>query len=232
MRHEDGRFHQATSGKIVLDANEDASLSIGDFFRQAGLDVERRLDMEAIQWSKLLLNLNNPINALAGIPLKEELANRSYRKILAACIEEGLKVLKAAGIPVTRVSGVPLRLVPWVLRLPNPLFSLAARSLLAIDPHARSSMWYDLEKRRQTEIEALNGEILHLARMLQVAVPVNKRIYDRLKKVEAKRAGSPRLVPSQVEFSARRRGASEEAVRSRYGDERKTKSTTPRNQID
>ncbi|WP_132321139.1 hypothetical protein [Pseudobacteriovorax antillogorgiicola] len=36
---------------------------------------------------------------------------------------------------------------------------------------------------------------------------------------------------SQIEFSSRRQGASEETVRAGYGDERVTKSTTPRQQL-
>ena len=36
--------------------------------------------MRAVQWAKLLLNLNNAVNALANLPLRDELAQRAYRR--------------------------------------------------------------------------------------------------------------------------------------------------------
>ena len=116
-----------------------------------------------VQWGKLLLNLNNALNALSGLPLATQLADRRWRLLLAAQIEEALAVLKAAGIAPARIEGVPPRLIPSILRLPDWLFRLVARRMLAIDPAARSSMWEDLAARRPTEIDYLQGAILALA---------------------------------------------------------------------
>ncbi len=38
--------------------------------------------MAAVQWAKLVMNLNNAINALSGLPLAAELAQRPYRRCL------------------------------------------------------------------------------------------------------------------------------------------------------
>ena len=53
--------------------------------------------------------------------------------------------------------------VPRILRLPDWLFRRVARRMLAIDPEARSSMWEDLDRRRRTEVDDLQGAILALA---------------------------------------------------------------------
>jgi 2-dehydropantoate 2-reductase len=66
--------------------------------------------------------------------------------------------------------------VPWVLRLPTPLFRLAATRMLRIDATARSSMADDVAHGRPTEIEALCGEVVQLARGLGLAAPLNARI--------------------------------------------------------
>jgi 2-dehydropantoate 2-reductase len=144
------RFHRATSGTIVIGAGVAGLRAALDV---QGLRVTENGDMAGVLWGKLLLNLNNALNALAGVPLAAELADRRWRRLLARQIEEGLAVLRAAGIAPARIEGVPPRAVPRILRLPDWLFRRVARRMLAIDPKARSSMWEDLERHRPTEIE-------------------------------------------------------------------------------
>ena len=119
--------------------------------------------MAGVLWGKLMLNLNNALNALSGVPLATQLADRRWRLILARQIAEALGVLKAAGIKPARIEGVPPGMIPRILRLPDWLFRRVARRMLAIDPEARSSMWEDLHRHRPTEIGYLQGAILALA---------------------------------------------------------------------
>jgi 2-dehydropantoate 2-reductase len=163
-----------------------------------GVGVAESRDMAGVLWGKLLLNLNNALNALAGIPLAAELGDKRWRRLLARQIEDGLKVLKAAGIRPARIEGVPPGAVPRILRLPDWLFRRVAASMLAIDPEARSSMWDDLERRRPTEIDHLQGAILRLAGKTGVRVPLTERIVRLVKEAEAARLGSPRLTPERV----------------------------------
>jgi 2-dehydropantoate 2-reductase len=163
-----------------------------------GVPVAERGDMTGVLWGKLLLNLNNALNALAGVPLAAELADRRWRRLLARQIDEGLAVLKAAGIRPAPIEKVPPRAVPRILRLPDWLFRRVARSMLAIDPEARSSMWEDLGARRPTEIDHLQGAILALAAKTGVRVPLTRRIVELVKAAEAARAGSPRLAPERI----------------------------------
>ena len=55
-------------------------------------------DMVGVAWGKLLINLNNAVNALSGKTLLEELSDRNYRRVFAAAQIEALDILKAAGI--------------------------------------------------------------------------------------------------------------------------------------
>jgi 2-dehydropantoate 2-reductase len=154
------RFHRATSGGVLIGAGV-AGLS--ETLGAQGLVVRESRDIAGVLWGKLLLNLNNALNALAGVPLATELADKRWRKLLARQIDEGLAVLKAAGLHPARIEGVPPTAVPRILRLPTWLFRRVAGRMLAIDPEARSSMWEDLERRRPTEIDHLQGAILALA---------------------------------------------------------------------
>jgi 2-dehydropantoate 2-reductase len=192
LRRERCHFHQGPSG--ILAVQQSASgveAPLVAALSAAGLPARAHPDMIGIMWGKLLLNLNNPVNALAGVPLREELANRTYRRVFAACMKEGLRALSVAGI-VPRIDQ-PLRpwLVPTLLGLPNVLFRQVAARMIRIDPQARSSMWEDLERGRTTEVDALNGEIVRLAARAGLPAPVNAAIVALIK--EAEGHGSPRL---------------------------------------
>ncbi|AIV86018.1 2-dehydropantoate 2-reductase [Burkholderia pseudomallei] len=171
----EGRFHQGTAGALQAEAAP-ALRRFAAAFERAGLPLVPCEDMRAVQWAKLLLNLNNAINALANRPLKEELAARSYRRCLALAQTEALRVLSAAQIRPARLTPLPAAWVPRVLSVPDPLFARLGRKMLEIDPLARSSMSDDLAAKRVTEIDWINGEIVRLAGQLGCAAPVNARL--------------------------------------------------------
>jgi 2-dehydropantoate 2-reductase len=189
------RFHRATSGTLQIGAGV---AGLRDALGVKGLPVAESRDMAGVLWGKLLLNLNNALNALAGVPLATELADKRWRRLLAAQIEEGLAALKAAPIRPQRIERVPPRAIPRILRLPDWLFRRVARRMLAIDPEARSSMWEDLQRRRPTEIDHLQGAILALAAKTGVRVPLTERIVTLMKQAEAAKAGSPGLTPERI----------------------------------
>jgi 2-dehydropantoate 2-reductase len=142
--HKEGelpRFHRASSGTIQLGHGAEALRSLLDV---RGAPVAEHDAIDALLWSKLVVNLNNALNALSDIPLAQELADRRWRVLLCRQMVEGLAALRAAGIPLARIEGVHPRLVAFALRLRDPLFSLVARRMLAVDRSARSSMWEDL----------------------------------------------------------------------------------------
>jgi 2-dehydropantoate 2-reductase len=190
----EGRYHRATSGEIVLE--QDAAGTSGKF-AVPGLKVVSSSNMLGVQWGKLLLNLNNAINALSGLPLRDQLSQRAWRAILAEQIVEALAMTKVAGIaPVT--SPLPPPLLPFVLRLPDGLFKILAARMLKIDPQARSSMWEDLHLRRRTEIDHLQGAIIALAAQHRLDVPLTRRIADLVKTAEEAKRGSPGLAAAEV----------------------------------
>jgi len=189
------RLHRATSGTMLIAPGVPG---LRDALDVPGATLAEHPDMTAVLWGKLILNLNNALNALAGVPLAVELADRRWRVVLAAQIEEALAVLKTARIRPAGIEGVPPRVIPLILRLPDWLFRLVARRMLAVDPAARSSMWEDLLRGRATEIDYLQGAILALASKVGVAASMTERIIRLIKEAEDARAGSPGLQPSQV----------------------------------
>lgn len=179
-----GTFHQGTEGG--LDVQKDAALGpYEDAFERAGLPLKQHAEILPVQWAKLLLNLNNPVNALSDLPLRDELAQRDYRRCLAAAQTETLDLLKAAGITPAQLTALPAHRIPSVLRLPDFLFKRLASKMLAVDPLARSSMWEDLQAGRRTEIDYLNGEVVRLAESLGREAPVNAKLVALIRAAES-----------------------------------------------
>ncbi|MDN3919911.1 2-dehydropantoate 2-reductase [Roseateles violae] len=173
-----GHFHRGTGGALaVQSAPDDAALSaLQEGFAGQGLKLRLQPDLQAVQWGKLLINLNNPVNALSGRPLRAELLERGYRRCFAALQAEALELLEAAGITAAQVTPLPPRKLIQLLRLPTPLFRLLAAKMLKIDAKARSSMADDLALGRKTEIDALSGEVVRLAQRLGRQAPLNARM--------------------------------------------------------
>jgi 2-dehydropantoate 2-reductase len=178
-----GRFHQGSEGDLEVAA--DPRLAPYEAaFAAAGLPLTQRDDMAAVLWAKLLLNLNNAINALCGLPLKDELSMRDYRACLALCQREALDVLAAAGVKPARITPLPPSWVPHMLMVPDRFFRRVASSMLEIDPVARSSMADDLALDRPTEIEWINGEIIRVADTVGRTAPVNARVVTLVRDAE------------------------------------------------
>ncbi len=176
-------FHQATSGHLMVEASR-WSRCLLDLFTHAGLPLLDHSDMPAVQRAKLLLNLNNAINALSDLPLRDELAQRTWRRCLALAQREALQVFAAASLPLAKITPLPPHWLPQVLELPDLPFRLIASRMLAIDPQARSSMWEDLRAGRRSEVDALQGEIVALAAAHGMAAPVNARLLERIREAE------------------------------------------------
>lgn len=182
----ENRFHQGTEGGIVLE-DRPGALKIATTLNQADVPTMVRPDFEAVQWGKLLMNLNNAVNALSGLPLKAQLSRRKHRLVLADCVEEALTALRAAHIRPAKIGRVSPGLIPVILRLPDFLFTRIAGSMLKIDEDARSSMAEDLEQKREPEIDCLNGEIVRLGEEFGVPTPVNSSIVAKVKQRFAER---------------------------------------------
>ncbi len=187
----EGRFHRGTSGPLVIEVDAPPLVA-------PHLDIIAHGDMAAVLAGKLVYNLNNALNALSGLTLRQQLGDRRWRLILAAAQDEALAVFQAEGIQPWSLGQVPVTRFPRILRLPNVLFRLVSRRGVRIDASARSSMWEDLERRRPTEIDELQGAVIARAAALGLAAPVNQRIAEAIRAAEAAAAGSPRLDPAAL----------------------------------
>jgi 2-dehydropantoate 2-reductase len=168
--------HRATMGQIYIETSDSTHALIEMLiakFNAAGLKAAASTEMRSVQWGKLLLNVNNPINALSDLPLREQLLDRDFRYVFATLQLEALTAMKKMDIEPKQLAAVKPRIMPMLLKLPNWVFTRLAKKMLRMDTSARSSMWDDIQHGRTTEVDDLCGAVVRLARQAGTPAPCN-----------------------------------------------------------
>ncbi|HEY6662825.1 MAG TPA: 2-dehydropantoate 2-reductase [Sphingomicrobium sp.] len=190
----EGRFHKGVAGQLWA---EDLPLTRGlaETVGETPGEIKLSRDMLGLAWGKLLINLNNAVNALSGRTLLEELRQRDYRRVVAASQREGLRLLDAAGIAPAKLGAAKPKLLPQLIDSPDWLFNRLFLKKWKIDARARSSMADDLAAGHRTEVDYINGELVALAERLGLDAPVNRRIVELIRAAEA---GAPPMAPAEL----------------------------------
>jgi 2-dehydropantoate 2-reductase len=180
-----GRYLQTSSGALVWPATERPIVQyLAAVLLAQGLALQFTTDLQAAEYGKLLLNLNNALNAISDLPLRAQLLNRHWRRLLASAMGEWLLICAREQVTPTRYTAVAPAQIPAVLRLPNWLFRMIASKMLRIDPAARLSMYADLQAGRRSEVMFLNGAVVALGKLHQIDTPVNQRIVELVQQRE------------------------------------------------
>jgi 2-dehydropantoate 2-reductase len=132
-------------------------------------------DIEAALWGKVLYNVGlNPLSALLEVPYGELGLEKNANNLLEHSIREAFRVASRE----TALS--------W--KDEDEYLDVFFQKLLPATRSHHSSMLQDLESGRETEIEAITGEVIKRAGKYGIPVPVNETIYRLLKaKVGMKR---------------------------------------------
>jgi 2-dehydropantoate 2-reductase len=127
-------------------------------------------DARGPQWRKVIFNAaTNPLGALTGLTHGRVCERPDLRSLATRLVDEGKAVAAAQGITLDSD--------------PEELIDYAARKDVAYDHKA--SMLQDVEARRQTEVDFLNGGIAKFGGQLGVPTPAHESIWALVKGVEA-----------------------------------------------
>ncbi len=137
---------------------------------RAGMPATAVLDARPGQWRKVIFNAStNPIGALTRLTHGRVCERPDLRALVSDLVNEGKAVAAAQGITLDAD--------------PEALIDHAAKPEVAYGHKA--SMLQDVEARRRTEIDYLNGGIARFGRELGVPTPLNDAIVALIKGVEA-----------------------------------------------
>jgi 2-dehydropantoate 2-reductase len=136
---------------------------------RAGLPTAAVADARGPQWRKVIFNAaTNPVGALTGLTHGRVCEDPALRRLVSGLVDEGKAVADAQGIVLDAD--------------PEELIDHAARPEVAYDHKA--SMLQDVEARRETEIDYLNGGVARFGREHGVPTPLNEGILALVKGLE------------------------------------------------
>ena len=151
-------------------AGADEIARLADACTRGGMPTAAVADARPAQWRKVIFNAaTNPVGALTGLTHGRVCERPDLRAIVSALVDEGKAVAGAQGITLDAD--------------PEELIDHAAKPEVAYGHKA--SMLQDVEARRATEIDFLNGGIARFGRELAVATPLNDAITSLIKGLEA-----------------------------------------------
>ncbi len=136
---------------------------------RAGMPTSAVADARGPQWRKVIFNAaTNPIGALTGLTHGRVCENPELRRLVSGLVDEGKAVAAAQGIELDSD--------------PEELIDHAAKPEVAYDHKA--SMLQDVEARRPTEIDYLNGGIVRFGDEHGVPTPLNRAVWALVKGLE------------------------------------------------
>ena len=142
---------------------------LADACTRGGMPTHAVHDARGPQWRKVIFNAaTNPVGALTGLSHGRVCERPDLRRLVGGLVDEGKAVAAAQGIVLDAD--------------PEELIDHAARPDVAYDH--RASMLQDVEARRPTEIDYLNGGIVRFGREHGVPTPLNEAIWALVKGVE------------------------------------------------
>jgi 2-dehydropantoate 2-reductase len=151
-------------------AGADEIAQLADACTRGGMPASAVSDARPAQWRKVIFNAStNPIGALTGLTHGRVCERPDLRAIVSSLVDEGKAVAAAQEIVLDAD--------------PEDLIDHAAKPEVAYDHKA--SMLQDVEARRATEIDFLNGGIARFGRELGVPTPLNDAITRLVKGLEA-----------------------------------------------
>lgn len=138
-------------------------------------------NMAGVQWTKLLVNsCITTLGALTGQGLGELLPRRRARQAFLAIVREGHHAGLAAGVMFEPVGGFR----PGLFARPVPGRHMLLKAIGRKYRGHRSSSLQSLGRGQKTEVDFLNGHIVHAARMQGLEAPVNEAVTALVHRIE------------------------------------------------
>ncbi len=156
-------------GGLGAAVRPDCLTAVAHLLDHAGFPATVSTDIHRDIWQKLLVNVGiNALTAILDCANGELLDNDWACQTMVDAITEAVAVARATGVTI---SGDPVD---------------RARSVCQATAANISSMLQDVRRQRPTEIDAINGAVVRLARRYGLTAPVNAMLTEKVHDIEAR----------------------------------------------
>ena len=149
--------------------------------------VHEEKNLLGARWSKLLINATfSGLGTVVGGTFGAVSGNKDTRKVAVRAMKEVIDVGHAAGAEFAPVQGKDITKLFYYKSafkrfIATLLIPIAMKKHKNIEP----SMLQDLKKGKPCEVDAINGVVCEWGRKCGVSTPINDRIVEVIKKIQA-----------------------------------------------
>ncbi len=142
---------------------------VASFLASGGIEVETSTEVVKDIWSKLALNVATlPSSVLARLTADRLLSSPDMQEFMQNLLREVIAVANAQDIHLNF----------------DERWSAIVRLLKQLAPNTKGSMFQDIEQRRPTEIDVINGAIVEAGQSLKISTPFNRAVVSLIKALE------------------------------------------------
>ena len=171
----DGHVKHFGRGELVIGSLEGHSsplIPIAELFNHARVPTEISSEIKQALWSKFLVNCTyNAISAIGKINYSKMTEINDVANLINGLTKEFLLVAHQEGVAITFEEAMAMNL-----------------HISKNMPNQRSSTFQDIQRKRPTEIESLNGLIVRKGIEFGIPTPMNETIYRLIKVIETHQA--------------------------------------------
>jgi 2-dehydropantoate 2-reductase len=143
-----------------------------DAINNAGIPCEYTEEIDKYIWAKVLYNISlNPLSTVLGVNYGYLLENAFTPDIMRGLVDEAFHVARACGQPLF-----------W--EQPGDYIKLLFGKLIPVTAAHHPSMLQDIQRRKPTEIDALNGALVQIGMEHGVVAPMNLMLTRLIKALE------------------------------------------------
>jgi 2-dehydropantoate 2-reductase len=161
-------------GRILFGEKQNSELtarvqSIRDLFNRAGIAHVIPPDMIRSLWFKYMINVGaNQTSAILCANYGTLRSSPEARNLSDSAMLEVISIARAIEVDLSEMD-----IGEWY------------KVLETLNPEGKTSMFQDVESGRKTEVEMLAGTMIQLGKRHGVPTPVNQKLFNELKRIEA-----------------------------------------------
>jgi 2-dehydropantoate 2-reductase len=164
---------------------DDATREIAEFLRTA-FPVHISDDIIGMKWLKLFVNFNNCIPAVIGKSMQETFADPDLCRLSIMLLKEGIGIIQKANVNLVSLPTFPVERITGLANMPiDQAAGIMNKTLTGLSREPLyGSILQSIMRKRASEIDYINGEIVRVAKQIKAPAPLNSLIVDLVHRVE------------------------------------------------
>ena len=165
---------------------DDKTNEIAEFLR-AAFPVVVSEDIIGMKWLKLFVNFNNCIPAVIGKSMQETFADMDLCRLSIMLLKEGVDITQKANVNLVSLPNFPAERIMGLINMPmDQAAGIINKTLTTLSKEPLyGSILQSIMRKRASEIDYINGEVVRVAKQVRAEAPLNNLIVDLVHAVES-----------------------------------------------